>query len=126
MIEYREIETSSCSRNVPWDLDVDDNESIHDKQCIDDDYVENRFANHVRFNDRLNVFDERNSRTSCVKESILKSKSVSGFRTFSDEINDNCRSNVSLKVNDHNEIDVFARMMDKIVAKTNNVPLPVF
>jgi hypothetical protein len=116
----------SCSGNVPWDLDLDDNESVHAKQCIDDDDVENRFSNHVRFNDRLNDFDDRNSRTSCVKESILKSKSVSGFKTFSDEINDNCRLNVSPKVNDHNEIDVFARMMDKIVAKTNNVPLPVF
>jgi hypothetical protein len=118
--------TSSCSGNVPWDLDVDDNESTHDKQCIDDDYVENRFSNHVRFNGRLNDFYDRNSRTSCVKESILKSKSVSGFKTFSDEIDENCRLNVSPKVNDHNEIDVFARMMDKIVAKTNNVPLPVF
>jgi hypothetical protein len=116
----------SCSGNVPWDLDADDNESIHAKQCIDDDDVENRFSNHVRFNDRLNDFDDRNSRTSCVKESILKSKSVSGSKTFSDEINDNCRLNVSPKVNDHNEIDVFARMMNKIVAKTNNVPLPVF
>jgi hypothetical protein len=116
----------SCSGNVPWDLDADDNESIHAKQCIDNDDVESRFSNHVRFNDCLNDFDDRNSRTSCVKESILKSKSVSGSKTFSDEINENCRLNVSPKVNDHNEIDVFARMMSKIVAKTNNVPLPVF
>jgi hypothetical protein len=34
--------------------------------------------------------------------------------------------NVSPKDNDQNEIDVFAKMMSKIVAKTNNVPLPVF
>jgi hypothetical protein len=46
--------------------------------------------------------------------------------TSRDEINENCKLNVSPKVNDHNEIDVFARMMNKIVAKTNNVPLPVF
>jgi hypothetical protein len=116
----------SCSGNVPWDLDVDENENSHDKRCVDNDDVESRFPNHVRFNDCVNDFDDRNSHTSCVKESILKSKSVSGSKSFSEEINENCRLHVSPKMNDHTEIDVFTRMMNKIVAKTNNVPLPVF
>jgi hypothetical protein len=109
----------SYSGNVPWDLDGDENDDSHDKRCVDNDDVESRFPNHVRFNDCVNDFD---SHISCVKESIQKNKSASDCRTFNNEFDRNLSSND----NDQNELTVFAKMMNKIVAKTNNVPLPVF
>jgi hypothetical protein len=112
----------SCSGNVPWNLDVDDDETSCERHFEIDHESKRKSSNCVRFKECSNDFNDDNSCAPCMNEPFQKNKSASDFRTFSNEID----RNLSSKDNDQNEINVFAKMMNKIVARTNNVPLPVF
>jgi hypothetical protein len=112
----------SCSGNVPWNLDVDEDEISCERHFEIDHENKRKSSNCVRFKECSNDFNDDNSCAPCMNDSFQKNKSVSDFRTFSNEID----RNLSSKDSDQNEVNVFAKMMSKIVARTNNVPLPVF
>ena len=113
----------SCEGNVPWDMDSNDHVSRRASSVCDD---QRKSMNHVRFNDCMN--STRNiSRSSSPFSSDLPGKCNTGPapKKFSEEINMNRKSKISID-DDCNEMDVFAQLMNKIVAKTNNIQLPVF
>jgi hypothetical protein len=112
----------SCSGNVPWNLDVDEDEISCERHFEIDHENKRKSSNYVRFKECSNDCNDDNSCAPCMNDSFQKNKSVSDVRTFSNEID----RNLSSKDNDQNEVNVFAKMMSKIVARTNNVPLPVF
>jgi hypothetical protein len=112
----------SCSGNVPWNLDVDEDEISCERHFEIDHEHKRKSSNCVRFKEGSNDFNDDNSCAPCMNDSFQRNKGVSDFRTFSNEID----RNLSSKDNDQNEANVFAKMMSKIVARTNNVPLPVF
>jgi hypothetical protein len=116
---FRRNRSFSCTGNIPWGLDDVVNDSSVSHKIVSensDESVHNqrKSSNHVRFD--VPFSDALNDKN--VFESLPKS--------FSEEVDMNRRNEIPVKDDDQSDLNVFARMMNRIVSRTNNVQLPIF
>jgi len=108
----------SCKGNVPWNLESDCHVSREASPVF------KRSLNHVRSNSCVNGVK---SGVSFMGVCSTKDDLESIPRSFSEEVDMNRKQTIPLDDGEDNkEIRMFAQMMSKIVAKSNNVQLPVF
>jgi hypothetical protein len=116
---FRRNRSFSCTGNIPWGLDDVVNDCSVSHKIVSensDESVHNqrKSSNHVRFD--VPFSDALNDKS--VFESLPKS--------FSEEVDTNRRNEIPDKDDDQSDMNMFARIMNKIVSRTNNVQLPIF
>jgi hypothetical protein len=105
----------SCSESFPWNDD-----DTRKRKDISD---ENRMRTHVRFNETIEIDPHENVN---VTERCNSSDDVIP-KTFSEELRMHYSSkDVPVKSNNQSDVEMFAQIMNRIISKTNNAPLPVF